>query len=347
MEAWLEVWEQRIHSSESLDVLRTVRDDVHHELHERLLSSSTAQWATEVNRMHDAIIERCVRFAEAAVKHEGLGNAPVPYAFVLFGSGGRCEQTLWSDQDNGLVYADGGGDRADQYFTRYAELLAEHLEAAGYPPCEGQVVAVNTDWRNTAEQWERKLDEYFEQATWEQVRQLLVIADMRCVYGDSALVTRLRRYFNERIMEQPHIIQAMLRNTLRHKVVLGPFGNLIREPYGEDAGGFDIKYGAYIPIVNAVRLLGVMHGVDEASTLKRIELLRPALGGEFADKVREAFEQVLRFRAQTPFQLDDGFYSTRGKLQSSMLTKEAISELKKCLHVGEQLQKHIKKQIKT
>lgn len=349
MESWLEIRERRIQSSESLDMLRAARDDIQHELHERLLASvsPTAQWMAEVNRMHDALIVRCARLAEAAAKREGLGDAPVPYAFVLFGSGGRREQTLWSDQDNGLVFADGGGERAELFFARLAALLAEHLEAVGYPPCEGQVVAVNAEWRKTAEQWERTIDDYFQQATWEQVRQLLVIADMRCVYGDGALAARLRRYFSERVAAQPHSIQAMLRNTLRHKVVLGPFGNLIREPYGEDAGGFDIKYGAYIPIVNAVRLLGVKHGIDEMSTLERIKLLRPVIGGAFADNVRDAFERVLLFRAQTPFQAEDGFYSTRGKLQAPMLTKEAVGELKACLRVGERLQKYIKKHIST
>ena len=38
------------------------------------------------------------------LEDEGFGKPPVPYAFILFGSGGRSEQTLWSDQDNGLIY---------------------------------------------------------------------------------------------------------------------------------------------------------------------------------------------------------------------------------------------------
>ena len=39
------------------------------------------------------------------------GPAPAPYAWVVFGSEGRMEQTLLTDQDNALVYADAGAAR--------------------------------------------------------------------------------------------------------------------------------------------------------------------------------------------------------------------------------------------
>ena len=61
---------------------------------------------------------------------------------------------------------------------------------------------------------------------------------------------------------------------MHHKISLGVFGHLITERYGEDAGGFDIKYGAYIPIVNGIRLLAIQAGILATSTLERIKQLK-------------------------------------------------------------------------
>src|SRR5512133_529413 len=56
-----------------------------------------------VARLNDTLVRRILRWAE-----EDLGPPPVPYAWLAFGSEGRMEQMLLTDQDNALVYADGG-----------------------------------------------------------------------------------------------------------------------------------------------------------------------------------------------------------------------------------------------
>ncbi|MBK9778332.1 MAG: CBS domain-containing protein [bacterium] len=50
--------------------------------------------------LNDALIRRLCRLAEA-----DLGPPPCPYAWLVFGSEGRMEQALLTDQDNALVYA--------------------------------------------------------------------------------------------------------------------------------------------------------------------------------------------------------------------------------------------------
>ena len=45
-------------------------------------------------------------FAVAAIVGSALGPPPVPFAFFVLGSEGRSESTLFTDQDNALVYLD-------------------------------------------------------------------------------------------------------------------------------------------------------------------------------------------------------------------------------------------------
>ena len=334
---------RRVRTCAEFGQLRLLREDIQTELHGRLLLSDTEEWLHNVNRMHDAIIIRTIEIAENMLEAAGHGTPPVPYAFLLLGSGGRREQTLWSDQDNGLVYADGGDGRADDYFSKLTKLIDQGLREAGYPPCEGGVTASGELWRKPIGRWNEMIGDWFKEGTWESVRYLLIMADVRCVYGDDALVREIRQVFRRGVGETPGILPGMLNNTLRHKVVLGPLGNLIKERYGEDAGGFDIKYGAYIPMVNAIRLLSIRHGIDATPTMERIDRLIPFVGGERAEAWKSAFRTILKFRALAPYRLEDGFYTTKGKLRAADLTKEVASQLKACLHVGEQLQKYIKK----
>ena len=66
---------------------------------------------------------------------EAHGPAPVPWAWLAFGSAARREFTLGSDQENALAYADPNGDgEVDRYFVRIAMDVNHGLERCGFPP---------------------------------------------------------------------------------------------------------------------------------------------------------------------------------------------------------------------
>lgn len=85
--------------------------------------------ALEIGRvvagLNDALIRRLLQEAERT-----LGPPPVPYAFFVFGSEGRKEQALLTDQDNALALAEEGHEA---YFQALAERVVEGLVAAGIP----------------------------------------------------------------------------------------------------------------------------------------------------------------------------------------------------------------------
>ena len=93
------------------------------------------------------------------------------------------------------------------------------------------------------------------------------------IYGQEILLQKLKDHFYSDMLRNPVIVKHMLKNTMRHKVLIGVFGQLLKEQYGEDAGSLDVKYGAYIPMVNAIRMLSIERGLRETSTLERIQVL--------------------------------------------------------------------------
>lgn len=339
---------KQIGSADDVKILRSLRIQAQEHMEAILPTSPVEQFNQQLNELHDTVIRRAVQLAEAEMARLGMGSPPVPYAYLLFGSGGRIEQTLSSDQDSGLVYTDPavGQQAARDYFVQFSGIIVEYLKQGGYPPCEGNVLSSNPEWCMSLRNWKDKLGKWFMEPSWESVRYLLIISDGRCVYGDSGLAQELKQYYYSDTLNNSLIAKRMLDNTMRHKVLLNIFGQLLKEQYGENAGSLDIKYGAYIPMVNSVRLLAIQAGIHETSTFSRLKKLVETgkLDREEGAKYEQAFRLFVRLRLMTTTIHENGWYANNGKLSSIKLTKEMTEELKSGLRIGKKLQRKVYKQ---
>lgn len=348
--AWIS-FIQEVKEARDFSQLRALRDCAHDVLLRQLPSEEPFDWSGRVNRLHDTIIYRTIELTERIFCEERGESVPLPYAFLLFGSGGRVEQTLWSDQDNGLIYEDPSGEEeaehAKTFFSSLSVRISANLETIGYPPCSGGVLCTNEKWQQSRSGYLAMLKAWLEEPNWENVRYLLILADLRTIYGDRSLGESVTDTFVSYIQTHPVMYEHMLQNTLHHKVSIGIFGQLIKERYGEDAGGVDVKYGAYIPLVNGVRLLALEAGIRVTSTEGRIRLLlaRGHVPDDLGQDWLDALAVALKLRSLTPFQLEEGRYTSRGKLTADLLTRERTTDLKMCLRIGNELQKYVKKAV--
>lgn len=347
-------WEKRlldIAGAEDLEQLRSIREQEQSRLATELSTSSAEAVVETLNELHDALIAQALKLAENDLARLGLGAPPVPYTYMLYGSGGRFEQTLYSDQDSGLVYADASNEVEDErcrkFFPIFAETIVRNLIRLGYPPCEGSVIASNPEWCLSLRDWEKKIDNWFAEPSWENVRYLLIAADGRPVSGDRNLADRLQDRFYTDMLNRPIIARRMMENTIRHKVLVGVFGQLLTERYGENAGSLDIKYGAYIPMVNAFRLLAIQAGIRETSTLKRINALRKAdlLAEEEETEAYEAFSFFLKLRLLATLAVEEGQPGGAGKIPAEHITKELKIPLKKALKAGKKIQRRVQREL--
>lgn len=321
------------------------------------------EWNQQLNHWHDAIFAETIRMCEHQLELEGRGTPPCRYAFVLFGSGGRGEQAIWSDQDHGVIMEDSADSRTEEYFTRLTQLIVDQLIILGFPRCKGEVLSSNPLWCKTLEGWEKQLTVWMDDLRWEHVRYLLIASDMRPIYGDEALVLAWRQMY-ARILEQtPGIGESMLRNTLFYKASVNHFGQIIRERFGEFAGGINLKYGAYIPLVNGIRYLALtsqtnqqnsglhvpLQVIEQTSTWQRIEWLQQSSSKhkELIDRCESAFKSVLLRRASIPFVMEDGQYVSHGYIEECNLTREVARGLKQELQAVHQLQRRLNKQIRN
>ncbi|MNW37490.1 putative nucleotidyltransferase substrate binding domain protein [compost metagenome] len=333
-----EVSFQTIRSASSPAELRKARIEEQNRLFEQFSDTEIVIWNELVNELHNTVMSRASALCEQELIEEGFGPPPVPYAYVVFGSAGRAEQTLWSDQDNGLIIGESNDGTSESYFDEFGPRLSHILEVAGYPPCPGNVMLSNTLWRKSVADWERQLQYWRGLLGWEQVRYLMIAADMRHIYGDEELTKLLRKkmtaVFELEAEPEYDLTAAVLRNTIRHKAALNALGQVITEQTGEHAGEFDVKYGLYLPVVNAVRYLSIEYGIVASSTQERIEQLYrlDAAQLRWLDSCQHAFNTALRFRSMAAVKDEDGLLTGTNYLPETLIRqKEMRRELREAL----------------
>lgn len=213
------------------------------------------------------------KFIECAI--EELGPPPVVFTFMVFGSEGREEQTLHTDQDNAIVYGDTVPEREDSvrdYFLAMGKMVCTWLNDAGYVFCKGNNMAMNPEFCQPVSVWKKYFSTWVYSATGEDLLRTKIFFDFRYAFGDESIVTELRVHLNRVISGNFRFLQILARDILNMEPPIGRFGKIIVETSGENRGGFDIKK-AMVPIVDFARIYALKHDINATNTIQRLDAL--------------------------------------------------------------------------
>jgi signal-transduction protein with cAMP-binding, CBS, and nucleotidyltransferase domain len=251
---------------------------------------------------------------EAELVQEGRGAPPVAYACIVMGSGGRGESLLFPDQDHGFVLADYPDERhgeIDPWFVELATRFAVALDRLHFPFCDGGVMASNPVWRKTLPQWRQQVAIWMRGRVPAMLLSCEILLDFRCVHGSCGLADELRAWLTVATRDRTFQM-LMLGLGADHRAGIGLFGRLLTEGRGSGhRGELDLKLHGTLPLVEAVRLLALAHGVPATGTLARLVALQEegVVGRDDADHLRAAFalltglqlqRQIANYRAGIP-----------------------------------------------
>jgi CBS domain-containing protein len=270
-----------------------------------------------VARLNDALVRRILVFAEAE-----LGQPPAPYAWLTMGSEARMEQTLLTDQDNALVFADEGeGHRA--WFQALAERVNADLEAAGFPPCHGGYMA--TKWNGTVSDWVQRFAGWFEARKPQDLLEASTFFDFRKVGGEldieplvSALATTAQH-------------PVFLRYLAKAALDLRPPSSLTLRL--RESSEVDLKMQGLSPIVCLARCYGLEIDSRTHNTRERMEAAVKAglMSADVFGTVSEAYRFLLGLRLRLQLkQMSEG-KPTTNKIALSALSGIERSRLKDSL----------------
>ncbi len=219
-----------------------------------------------IGKAYDATIQRFI-----FLTLEKFGEPPVPFAFLSLGSNARHEMTLFSDQDNAIIFADVPADRLTEtrrWFLALADGVCTKLKQAGYPYCPGGIMAANPKWCLSLAEWGTRFDQWIGNPSPESILEVNVFFDVRRAHGDEKLVHGLRRHVQALTEQNPEFFIHYARNGLGYKAPLGLLGRIRAEKHGERKT-INVKE-CIKPIETLVRIYALRHAVQAAGTLERL-----------------------------------------------------------------------------
>lgn len=249
-------------------------------LAEELLAEELGVVAVQrlITHINNDVYARLARRRMKRMVDAGLGDPPVDCCLLVMGSGGRGENFLRPDQDHGLIlgdYPDAEHDRIDGWYRDFSEALIQDLEAVGFPRDSGAVMSLNPMWRKTLSQWKTQIGLWASRGGAMNIRLADIFFDFQPVYGNVAYARALRDYIDGLVLRSPMLLKAMVHEHEEQGVALGMFGGFIT--MGRDSefrGHINLKHTGTLPLVSAIRLLALKHGISATGTLERMEALQ-------------------------------------------------------------------------
>ncbi len=330
--------------------LRRIHDELNSLEVERFLKyQSVPALHRSCTDYRDLLGRRTLDLVAGEMEKTGVGRPPLPFALISMGSDGREEQTLITDQDYLVVYADGGGDAADTYFQQFSELLVVRLAEVGFQKCTGGIMPSNQTWRGSLAQWNKRLlaivrYEYEDYA--KDIMNLIVISDARYVAGDERLANVLIERVRNLALDYFQVLWGMAKAATEMKLAIGFLKRLWTEGSGEHKGEFNLKLLAWAPLVMNVRILAINQGIPVANTIKRIERLavEKSLSPTTAAGLIEAYHVLTRQRVLLQIKVIKGIQKDSYYLNPYQLPDDErelirlailrIEELQKTIHIN-------------
>ncbi len=205
---------------------------------------------------------------------------------MVMGSEGRGEQTLKTDQDNGLLLRD--GFECDG-LAEIAESFTTALLDFGYPMCPGDIMVRNPQWRQHQSEFKQTVRRWCYDSDPSGVMQLAILLDARVIAGDAKLLDDAKAYLWS-IVPDSDAFLARFASPVGQFDQSGDSWWHWLTPHRDGHEQFvDLKKSGSFQIVHGVRALSLKHHVTAVSTRERLgglvehHGLPPALARDLLD----------------------------------------------------------------
>ena len=289
-----------IAGAQSIDDLRKSAADIRRLARNMLGQGVSAEHMTLIiSTLNDTLVRQVLNIEETRFDLKGLH-----WSWLAFGSEGRYEQTISTDQDNGLIF-DNRGDDPDAVRARllpFAQAVNRALDACGFPLCKGNIMAGNPLWCLSAKEWRERFNQWVANTDPQALLSAVIFFDFRILYGSDDLVQSLRQHLVDLAAGNSRFQRQLAQYALETAPPLGLISDFVTDDDGEGRGTINLKKSGARLFTDAARVLALAAGVAHTNTVQRlrqaaVKLQIPA--GE-VDAIVEGFYflQTLRLRGQ-------------------------------------------------
>lgn len=312
-----------IHEADTLDQLVHFSADIRQLAHNMLAQGVAARQLTHfIASLNDLLTQRIIDLELAGA---GLGDARM--CWLAMGSEGRFEQTLSTDQDNGIIFS----DAADAASLRgrllpFAQRVNEALASCGFPLCEGNIMAGNPQWCLSLKEWRARFTYWIDSGNPDALLHATIFFDFRGLHGELGLADELRDSLLAQTARSPRFLHQMAANALNCSPPLGILHDFVTNRDAAHPHTINLKLHGAGLFADAARVYSLAFGIAQTNTGARLH--------EFGDRQdiseREVkawidafqFIQVLRLRHQHA-------QHSRGVAMDNLINPDDLNQLER------------------
>lgn len=290
-----------IDTAENLESIKLALNDVRQSAFNMLAQGVGAEQLTQfISALNDAVTERVI---ELNMQRHTLDD--IEWSWLAFGSEGREEQTLSTDQDNGIVFvkpAKGDIGEVRKRLLAFAGDVNTDLDRCGFPLCKGNIMAGNPEWCLTLNEWKAKFSGWISSPQPKALLNATIFFDFRSIHGARELARRMHEHLFKLSIADTTFQHMLAANAMTVTPPLGMIRDFVVESDEQGKAFIDLKKSGARLFVDSARVLALAHGVEAASTLTRLRRTAGEQGGagEEVEALIDAFNfiQLLRLRHQ-------------------------------------------------
>jgi CBS domain-containing protein len=290
-----------IESAENVAALKLALRDVQQSAFNMMAQGVGAEQLTQfISTLNDAVTDRVL---ELNLRQHMLDD--IEWCWLAFGSEGREEQTLSTDQDNGIVFLPPAGSDLEacrQRLLAFAQAVNQDLDGCGFPLCKGNIMAGNPEWCLSLEEWKKRFSSWINNPHPPALLNATIFFDFRPLHGRRELADRMHEYLSGQSKASPAFQRMLAQNALSVSPPLGLIRDFVTETDDNGRAFIDLKKSGARLFVDAARVMALAHGTDTASTIKRLRRSAKLKGGagDDTEALIDAFNfiQLLRLRHQ-------------------------------------------------
>ncbi len=254
-----------------------------------------------ISSLNDQLTVRTIDLIAPDFDLEGLG-----LCWLGMGSEGRNEQTIATDQDNGLLYVANEtaatGAEVRERLVPFARAINEALDRCGYPLCKGGVMAMNPKWCLSLTDWQTTFAQWIDRGDPVSLLAANIFFDFRALWGQERLAGILRDDIARLAHANPRFLKQMSDNARTNRPPLSWRGEIAATEDDSGADGIDLKRVGSMPITDAARIFALATGVTATGTIERLREAgkRKGIAEDDIESWCDAFDylQMLRLRTQ-------------------------------------------------
>ncbi|OGT87759.1 MAG: prohead protease, partial [Gammaproteobacteria bacterium RIFOXYA12_FULL_61_12] len=210
-----------IRNAQDIATLKGAASDIRQLAHNMLAQGIAAEQLTQIiSTLNDLLTSRIIELERAL---DSAADA-IEFCWLALGSEGRLEQTLNTDQDNGILFALPEGEDAGEVrrlLLPFAKRINEALAECGFPLCHGEIMASNPKWCLSLEEWQETFSTWIHRGDAQVLMHSSIFFDFRPLYGQEELAHRLREWLNHCIADNRQFLKLMAINALGRRPPLG------------------------------------------------------------------------------------------------------------------------------